>query len=162
MKDAQGEDVSTIKIKNILKSVVENEDKHKPLTDEQLAKALKEQGYPIARRTIAKYREQLGIPVARLRKEIWYVDFRKNRKSHRFTYLGDFASPFYSFADAVVVFSLDTALFPSAKYPVSGDLSVDSFGVDSFVVFSVMYYTKAFSKPLDSPTSDFFSPVLWR
>ena len=70
MKDAQGEDVSTIKIKNILKSVVENEDKRKPLTDEQLAKALKEQGYPIARRTIAKYREQLGIPVARLRKEI--------------------------------------------------------------------------------------------
>ena len=70
MKDAQGEDVSTIKIKNILQAVVEQEDKRKPLTDEQLAKALKEQGFPIARRTIAKYREQLGIPVARLRKEI--------------------------------------------------------------------------------------------
>ncbi len=70
MKDAQGEDVSTIKIKNILKTVVENENKRKPLTDEQLAKALKEKGFPIARRTIAKYREQLGIPVARLRKEI--------------------------------------------------------------------------------------------
>ncbi len=70
MKDAQGEDVSTIKIKNILQSVVDQEDKRKPLTDEQLAKALKEQGFPIARRTIAKYREQLGIPVARLRKEI--------------------------------------------------------------------------------------------
>ncbi len=70
MKDSQGEDVSTIKIKNILQSIVDNEDKRKPLTDEQLAKALKEEGYPIARRTIAKYREQLGIPVARLRKEI--------------------------------------------------------------------------------------------
>ena len=70
MKDAKGEDVSTIKIKDILKSVVEQEDKRKPLTDEQLAKALKEQGFPIARRTVAKYREQLGIPVARLRKEI--------------------------------------------------------------------------------------------
>ncbi len=70
MKDAQGEDVSTIKIKNILQSIVEQEDKRKPLTDEQLAKALKEKGFPIARRTIAKYREQLGIPVARLRKEI--------------------------------------------------------------------------------------------
>ena len=70
MKDAQGEDVSTIKIKNILQSVVEQENKRKPLTDEQLAKALKEKGFPIARRTIAKYREQLGIPVARLRKEI--------------------------------------------------------------------------------------------
>jgi len=70
MKDAQGEDVSTIKIKNILKSVIKQENKRKPLTDEQLAKTLKEKGYPIARRTIAKYREQLGIPVARLRKEI--------------------------------------------------------------------------------------------
>ncbi len=70
MKDAQGEEVSTIKIKNILQTVVNQENKRKPLTDEQLAKALKEKGFPIARRTIAKYREQLGIPVARLRKEI--------------------------------------------------------------------------------------------
>ncbi len=70
MKDAQGEDVSTIKIKNILQSIIDQENKRKPLTDEQLSKALKEKGYPIARRTIAKYREQLGIPVARLRKEI--------------------------------------------------------------------------------------------
>jgi len=70
MKDAKGEDVSTIQIKNVLKSVIEREDKRKPLTDDQLAKALKEEGFPIARRTIAKYREQLGIPVARLRKEI--------------------------------------------------------------------------------------------
>jgi len=70
MKDAQGEDVSTIKIKNILKSIIDQENKRKPMTDEQLAKALKEKGFPIARRTIAKYREQLDIPVARLRKEI--------------------------------------------------------------------------------------------
>jgi len=70
MKDSQGEDVSTIKIKNILKSIIENEDKRKPMTDDQLSKTLKEKGYPIARRTIAKYREQLDIPVARLRKEI--------------------------------------------------------------------------------------------
>ncbi len=70
MKNAEGEDVSTIKIKKILQSIVAEEDKRKPLTDEQLAKALKEKGFPIARRTIAKYREQLDIPVARLRKEI--------------------------------------------------------------------------------------------
>jgi RNA polymerase sigma-54 factor len=70
MKDADGEDVSTIKIKHILQEVIDNEDKRKPLTDEQLSKALKEKGFPIARRTIAKYREQLDIPVARLRKEI--------------------------------------------------------------------------------------------
>jgi len=70
MKDAQGEDVSTIKIKNILQAIIAKENKRKPLTDEQLAKALKEKGFPIARRTIAKYREQLDIPVARLRKEI--------------------------------------------------------------------------------------------
>ena len=57
-------------IKSILKSVIEQEDKKKPLTDEKLANILKEKGYPIARRTIAKYREQLELPVARLRKEI--------------------------------------------------------------------------------------------
>ena len=49
---------------------IEEEDKKKPLTDEKLAKVLKDKGYPIARRTVAKYREQLDIPVARLRKEI--------------------------------------------------------------------------------------------
>ena len=70
MKDASGEDVSTIKIKKILKEVVDKENKRKPLTDEHLARTLKERGFPIARRTIAKYREQLGIPVARLRKEL--------------------------------------------------------------------------------------------
>ena len=50
--------------------VVEKEDKRKPLTDDKLAEILKEKGYPIARRTVAKYREQLDIPVARLRKQI--------------------------------------------------------------------------------------------
>jgi RNA polymerase sigma-54 factor len=70
MKNEQGEDVSTRKIKSILEELVNKEDKRKPITDEKLAKALKEKGFPIARRTVAKYREQLGIPVARLRKEI--------------------------------------------------------------------------------------------
>ena len=70
MKNDQGEDVSTIEIKQILKEVIEAEDKHKPLPDDQLAEILKEKGYPIARRTIAKYRELLDIPVARMRKKI--------------------------------------------------------------------------------------------
>ena len=70
MKNDQGEDVSTREIKKILENVVSEEDKRKPLTDEKLANLLKEKGYPIARRTVAKYREQLDIPVARLRKEI--------------------------------------------------------------------------------------------
>jgi RNA polymerase sigma-54 factor len=70
MKNDQGEDVSTKEIKKILETVIHEEDKRKPLTDEKLATILKEKGYPIARRTIAKYREQLDLPVARLRKEI--------------------------------------------------------------------------------------------
>ena len=70
MKNDQGEDVSTREIKKILETVIEEEYKKKPLTDEKLAKLLKEKGYPIARRTVAKYREQLDIPVARLRKQI--------------------------------------------------------------------------------------------
>jgi len=70
MKNDQGEDVSTKEIKKILESVIEEENKKKPLTDEKLATILKEKGYPIARRTVAKYREQLYLPVARLRKEI--------------------------------------------------------------------------------------------
>jgi RNA polymerase sigma-54 factor len=70
MKNDQGEDVSTKEIKNILETVVLEEDKKKPLTDEKLATILKEKGYPIARRTVAKYREQLDISVARLRKEM--------------------------------------------------------------------------------------------
>lgn len=70
MKNEQGEDVSTREIKKILETVINEEDKKKPLTDDKLAKMLKERGYPIARRTVAKYREQLGLPVARLRKQI--------------------------------------------------------------------------------------------
>ncbi len=70
MKNDQGEDVSTLEIKKILQDVIGEEDKHKPLPDDQLADILKEKGYPIARRTIAKYREQLDIPVARMRKKM--------------------------------------------------------------------------------------------
>jgi RNA polymerase sigma-54 factor len=70
MKNDQGEDVSTLEIKKILKNILEEEDQRKPLPDDQLALLLKEKGYPIARRTIAKYREQLDIPVARLRKKM--------------------------------------------------------------------------------------------
>ena len=65
-----GEDVSTREVKKILSEAIEAEQKRKPLTDEKLAALLKEKGYNIARRTIAKYREQLNIPVARLRKEL--------------------------------------------------------------------------------------------
>lgn len=70
MTNDQGEEVSTREIKKILETVIENENKRKPLTDEKLASILLEKGYPIARRTVAKYREQLDIPVARLRKKI--------------------------------------------------------------------------------------------
>jgi RNA polymerase sigma-54 factor len=65
-----GEDVSSREVKHILKELVEKEDKRKPLSDEKLEKLLKDKGYNIARRTVAKYREQLNIPVARLRKEL--------------------------------------------------------------------------------------------
>ena len=64
----EGEEVSTREIKKIVQDCVENEDKANPLTDDELTAILKGKGYTIARRTIAKYREQLGIPVARLRK----------------------------------------------------------------------------------------------
>jgi RNA polymerase sigma-54 factor len=70
MKNDQGEDVSTLEIKKILQNAIAAEDKNKPLPDDQLVEVLKQKGYPIARRTIAKYREQLNIPVARMRKEI--------------------------------------------------------------------------------------------
>jgi RNA polymerase sigma-54 factor len=65
-----GEEVSTREIKRILQDCIENEQKRKPLTDERLTEILQEKGYQIARRTVAKYREQLNIPVARLRREI--------------------------------------------------------------------------------------------
>jgi len=70
MKNDQGEDVSTLEIKKILQNIIAEEDTRKPYPDDKLAALLKEEGYPIARRTIAKYREQLDIPVARLRKTI--------------------------------------------------------------------------------------------
>jgi RNA polymerase sigma-54 factor len=65
-----GEEVSTREIKKILEECIGGEEKRKPLTDERLAEILQEKGYQIARRTVAKYREQLNIPVARLRKEL--------------------------------------------------------------------------------------------
>lgn len=65
-----GEEVSTREVKKILQDAIDGEDKRKPLTDDKLAKLLKEKGYSIARRTVAKYREQLNIPVARLRKQL--------------------------------------------------------------------------------------------
>jgi len=70
MQTDSGEEVSTREIKKILQECVDNEDKKKPLTDDKLAAILKEKSYQIARRTVAKYREQLNIPVARLRKEL--------------------------------------------------------------------------------------------
>ncbi|MDR2691891.1 MAG: RNA polymerase sigma-54 factor, partial [Dysgonamonadaceae bacterium] len=70
MTNDEGEEVSTREIKLILKTCIEEEDKTSPLTDETLMKELKNRGYEVARRTVAKYREQLNIPVARLRKEI--------------------------------------------------------------------------------------------
>lgn len=66
----EGEEVSSREVKQILKDAIEAEQKRRPLTDDKLAKLLNQKGYNIARRTVAKYREQLGIPVARLRKEL--------------------------------------------------------------------------------------------
>lgn len=68
IENEEGEEISTRKIKNRIKEIIEEEDPHKPLSDEKIAQMLKKEGFPIARRTVAKYREQLGIPVARLRK----------------------------------------------------------------------------------------------
>jgi RNA polymerase sigma-54 factor len=70
MQTDSGEEVSTREIKKILQNCIESEDKRKPLTDDRLMAILNEKGYQIARRTVAKYREQLGLPVARLRKEL--------------------------------------------------------------------------------------------
>ena len=63
-----GEEMSVREIRKILKECIDNEDKKKPLTDDELTELLKEKGYPIARRTVAKYRQQMNIPVARLRR----------------------------------------------------------------------------------------------
>ena len=70
MSTDSGEEVSTREVKKILSDVIEAEDKRKPLSDERLTELLQEKGYNIARRTVAKYREQLNVPVARLRKEL--------------------------------------------------------------------------------------------
>lgn len=70
MQTDAGDEVSTREIKRILQECLSNEDKRRPLTDEKLTEILQEKGYQIARRTVAKYREQLNIPVARMRKEI--------------------------------------------------------------------------------------------
>ncbi|UKN00839.1 RNA polymerase factor sigma-54 [Paracrocinitomix mangrovi] len=70
LSTTDGEEVSTREVKKILEDAIEGEDKKKPLTDQKLTDLLKEKGYNIARRTVAKYREQLNIPVARLRKEL--------------------------------------------------------------------------------------------
>ena len=70
MTNAEGEEVSTREIKKILEESIGEEDSRDPLTDDALAVLLKDKGYPIARRTVAKYREQLGLPVARLRKTL--------------------------------------------------------------------------------------------
>jgi RNA polymerase sigma-54 factor len=65
-----GEEVSTREIKNVLIQIIDNEDKTSPLTDESIVEALSEKGYKVARRTVAKYRDQLGIPVAKQRVEL--------------------------------------------------------------------------------------------
>ncbi|MCB0644797.1 MAG: RNA polymerase factor sigma-54, partial [Phaeodactylibacter sp.] len=70
MQTGDGEEVSTLEVKKILSDVIEVENKRKPLSDEKLKDILQEKGYNIARRTVAKYREQMNIPVARLRKEL--------------------------------------------------------------------------------------------
>jgi|TARA_B110000879_G_scaffold94875_1_gene129698 RNA polymerase sigma-54 factor len=70
MLNNKGEEISTIEIKKILEKIISEEDKRKPETDDVLVKLLHKEGYKIARRTVSKYREQLNIPVARLRKEL--------------------------------------------------------------------------------------------
>lgn len=70
LENQEGEEVSTRELKKVLQECVDNEDKHKPLTDDQLVTEMEKRGYKVARRTIAKYRDQLGIAKARLRKEL--------------------------------------------------------------------------------------------
>jgi RNA polymerase sigma-54 factor len=70
MENSEGEEVSTRELKKALRECVDAEDKKKPLTDEQLVVEMEKLGYKVARRTIAKYRSQLGIPLARWRKEL--------------------------------------------------------------------------------------------
>lgn len=70
LENQDGEEVSTRELKKVLQECVDNEDKHKPLTDDELVVKMTERGYKVARRTVAKYRDQLGIPKARLRREL--------------------------------------------------------------------------------------------
>lgn len=70
LENQDGEEVSTRELKKALQECVDNEDKHKPLTDDELVVKMTEKGYKVARRTVAKYRDQLGIPKARLRREL--------------------------------------------------------------------------------------------
>ena len=70
MIDKDGNEISTIEIKKVLRQIIDNEDKSKPLSDIELSRNLSEKGYKVARRTVSKYREQLEMPVARLRKEL--------------------------------------------------------------------------------------------
>ena len=70
MMNKDGDEISTIEIKKTLKQIIESEDKTKPLSDIELSVALSNKGYKVARRTVSKYREQLDLPVARLRKEL--------------------------------------------------------------------------------------------
>jgi RNA polymerase sigma-54 factor len=68
--NSEGEDVSSIEIRKALEDIINTEGKSNPLTDEQLKEALHQKGYPVARRTVAKYRDIIGAPVARLRKKL--------------------------------------------------------------------------------------------
>ena len=70
METDSGEEVSNREVKNILQTIIDEEDKRNPMSDQELAKQLNEKGYKVARRTVSKYREQLNEPVARLRKQI--------------------------------------------------------------------------------------------
>ena len=70
IKNSKGEEISTIEVKKSLEGIIINENKKSPYTDDQLTKLLNTKGYPIARRTVAKYRDMIGAPVARLRKKL--------------------------------------------------------------------------------------------
>ena len=77
-KNEDGENISSIEIKNILESLINNENKLNPITDEEISKLLKVKGYNVARRTVAKYREQLDIPISRMRKELYQIKNQTN------------------------------------------------------------------------------------
>ena len=70
MQNVEGDEVSTREIKQVLREIIDREDKSHPLNDDELVIAMKDAGYPIARRTVSKYRQQLGKTIARLRKQM--------------------------------------------------------------------------------------------